>query len=1174
MPAWPRLSGRTLTLVTLLVGVALTLLVWNDARRKSDATMQDRFVYRTERIQAELRDGFDGYSEALHSVAGLLGGVPGGDRQRWRTYFEHISNSEPYPGRRVLGFAPLVHTSDLAAHVERTRHEGLTDYTLRQPASGDVHYPLAYARVFQSVPGLALGTDLAADTQIVAAVERSVQLGAAVLAGPLAASPSQAETDQVWALLTPTYSGTKVPDSAAERQRRIAGVVLETFNPMGTAGSALGPDARLIGLQISIDGHRLFTCTELQQERAAGLQPRFSRTSELHYGERTLTLDFYALSAYMAAAGESPPHEVLASGLVISLLLAWLVGSLADRRARALALVDERTTALRAALAGAEQSQAHLRRSEAQLRSYIEQSIDGVLVVDGQGRFLEANPAAEELLGRSEAELRGLQLTETLCPDEANLRAGAAHFERVVRDGRSKGEVVLCRQDGARLIVDINAVALGQDRYLGIVRDVTQRRTAERALAHERSMLEVRVRERTEVLSRTNQALEQEVQERRRVEAELVAAREQALAAAKAKADFLANMSHEIRTPMHAVIGMTALLDETPLTPEQRDYVETIRVSGDALLATINDILDFSKIESGMLVLEQTPFELGALVEQAFDMLAPRAAEKGIDLLYTLDESVPSWVRGDATRLRQILVNLLSNAVKFTEHGEVCMTVTRLPAAAGALRLQFAVRDTGIGIAAEQRLHLFKAFSQADSSTTRRYGGSGLGLAICQRLTHLMRGEIGVESTPGQGSTFSFTIQVERAEATEPHRYIDHEVAELRDRHVLLVDDNPTNLHILQTQCRRWGLQVSSCQSAAAALERLARPPAIDAAILDLQMPGMDGLQLAEAIHQRAGPHAPALLLLSSGGPPRLAHDPERRRGATLFDAQLAKPVKHTHLFEALMRLLAPGSVPRRQLQSTPRLDASLAERLPMAILVAEDSLINQRLAVGILAKLGYASDVANNGVEALALLQRRRYDLVFMDLQMPMMDGLEATRQLLASRATMGRPRIIATTANALAGDRERCLAAGMDDYLSKPMLPVDVQAVIERWAPQRQRPRHDDVDAPLIDDSLLDELRSLDEPGRPSLLDSLLTEFMAETPAALSELKRLCADPTDTSLAALAQRAHKLAGASASPAASGVAETCRHLEQHARAGEHADLPALIDQLELRFARTRTLLL
>jgi PAS domain S-box-containing protein len=1156
------LSATWLAGLVALAGLAATVVLWRDASQRAAAAAEARFEYRTERIRSELVHHLESYEAALRSLAGLVGARAGFDRSQWRRYFDKAAVAEPYPGRLLIGFAPRVPVGARAEHERGARADGLSDYGIRSSggeARGEF-LPLAFMRrIDAAAPGslqLALGDDLADDPVAAEAMTRAARSGRTVMAGPLRASRSQAEADQIWAVFVPVYGGASLPRTEAERQGALIGHVVEAFNVMETAGSTLGPDAALIGMKVKDNGLALFTCPEMARELARGFRPTLTRDTTLRYGEREWALHFAALPGYLAANETDQPRIVLVSGALVSLLLAGLVGTMAHLRTRAVRLVDERTAELQAALARSEASESHT-------RAVVDHALDGVLVVDGEGRYLEANPAAVAMLGYAEEDLLKLSIGLTLAPEPDNLHAGQQHFRRVVETGRSQGEVVLQRRDGTRCIADINAVALGDGRYLGLVRDVTERHAAQQALRHEREQLEVRVAERTEVLSSTNAALQQEIAERRRIETELVAAREQALQAAETKAGFLANMSHEIRTPMNAVVGMTALLEETSLNAEQRDYVQTIRVSGDALLSVINDILDFSKVESGMLVLERRPYEVGACIEEAVDMLAPRAAEKGIDLLYVMGDDVPPWVVGDSTRLRQVLVNLLSNAVKFTDRGEVCLTASVIEHPGEPMRLQFSVRDTGIGIPVEHQRQLFKAFSQADSSTTRRYGGTGLGLAICQRLVQLMGGVIGLESDDGFGSTFVFTIVAEPAAGLHRARYATQASPELTGKRMLLVDDNATNLRILETQCRRWGMEVSTAASPTEALALLDRDRLFDGAVLDLHMPGMDGVQLAQQIRWLCPGSLPALVLLSSSA--------QRRDAASiegLFAARLSKPVKHSQLFEALTHVLHSGADTPSAADVSRRLDPTLAQRLPLSILVAEDSAINQKLAVGILAKLGYASDVAANGAEALELARLKHYDLIFMDLQMPEMDGLEATRRIVAETPPPDRPRIVAMTANALAGDRERCLAAGMDDYIAKPILPVDVQALVERVARGASALTELERDAtPLVDMRIVAELRAIDEPGRPSLLASLLRDYLAEAPAAISEIKRF-ADRREA--AQLAQRAHKLAGVSASLGASGITEVCVSIERQIAAGNLTGLASMIDQLEMRFARTR----
>ena len=783
-----------------------------------------------------------------------------------------------------------------------------------------------------------------------------------------------------------------------------------------------------------------------------------------------------------------------------------------------------------------------------------------VVISDADGRIEWVNDAFTQLTGYRLDEVAGKRPGSFLHGADTDQTEVARISAQVSAGAGFRSEIVNYSKSGTRYWLAIDAQALRDDKgvltnFIAIESDITARKDAEQALRD---------------------------------------AKEAAEAASRSKSEFVANMSHEIRTPMNGVLGMTELLLDTQLSEMQHRYAKNIRNSADALLNIINDILDFSKIEAGKMALDAVDFDVRELVEEVAEMAAGRAHSKGLELLCRIDAAVPAALRGDSGRLRQVLTNLVGNAVKFTEQGEVLIEVRPAPAAMNEVdaaatgdaitpgmdapvsrgcRLQFSIIDTGIGITDEARKRLFTAFTQADGSTTRRFGGTGLGLAISRQLVTLMGGAIDVESMPDHGSRFWFEVELAAAE-TDVSGWVTRD--DLRGLKVLIIEDNLNNSEILQHHAATWQMRPTAVRDAEQALKLLDQANRedrrFDLLLIDWKLPGVNGIDLALAINAAGGTQAPPMILLTSMTASNVAQS-AREAG---FAAHLNKPLRREELYRTIARVLGLAA-------SAPAVIAPQATVRAAAghVLLVEDNLVNQDIGAAMLDALGVSVAIANNGIEAVAMFGRDDYDLILMDCQMPEMDGFAATAEIRSREAATGAARIpiIALTANAMQGDRERCLAAGMDDYLAKPFSKPQLAAMMERWPARRSVDRGADRGAdratlsagrgeiasgapalPVLDQAALENIRALERPGVPSLLGRVIDRYLLDAPK-LIEAMRQAREQADAP--ALARAAHTLKSASASLGARHPAELCATLEADARNGDTAQAAALLDQLE-----------
>jgi PAS domain S-box-containing protein len=795
-----------------------------------------------------------------------------------------------------------------------------------------------------------------------------------------------------------------------------------------------------------------------------------------------------------------------------------------------------------------------LREAEEKYRSIFEHAVEGIFQSTGEGAYINANPALAQIYGYDSPDDLMCSVTNVgrqlyVDPQRRPAFVALMNEKGSVTDFESE----IRRKDGSRIWISERARAVrDQDGkllyYEGTVEDVTARRETDAAITQ---------------------------------------ARDAALESARLKTEFLANMSHEIRTPMNGVIGMTGLLMDTDLTPKQRDFAETISGSAESLVAIINDILDFSKIEAGMLVFEEIDFQLGQAVEGAVELLAERAAAKEIELTSLLQSDVPSDLRGDPGRLRQVITNLVGNAVKFTDKGEVFVQAQKVDEDAESVRLRFTIRDTGVGIDKDAQGKLFQAFVQADGSTTRKFGGTGLGLAICKQLVRQMDGEIGVESTPGKGATFWFTARFVKQPQAVPAVVPQLEI--LRKARILVVDDNATCRsaihHMLQAVGVREELAVSGPEALVMLRTSATRNQLYDVILIDMRMPEMDGMGLARAIrNDRRFAGIPLVMMTSRDR----RDDPEAMRDVGI-DAYIPKPLKRAALFDALRSVLTDDDAGVGMDASLVALKRGPASAAPMAglslhILVAEDNEVNQKVALHQLKKIGFTATAVGNGVAAIEALRKDDYDIVFMDCQMPELDGYGATSQLRKIEGNERHTWVIAMTANTLEGDRDKCLAAGMDDYVAKPVKTDDMLAALNRYvramdgppavATAPATPAAPELSAGVeeeemlaIDPAALAGFREMDEDGNGRIVDHLIEAFLDNTPKVIAEGQRALEQQAALQVA---RCAHSLKGSCSNFGAARMRDACLRLETLAGTGNLTGASEMLSQIETEFEHVR----
>jgi PAS domain S-box-containing protein len=989
----------------LLFMFGLVVAVFLIASSREQARVQSEFERAAIQMTQHLESDLDRYQVALIAMGGLFNSSEEVNNEEFEIFASAMLTK--LPGLFAVSWNTLVPDAQREVFEAGMRAQGLRGFQIKEldasqqlvPAKRrDFYIPIAYIKSSGDVASVR-GFDVASNPIRNEAFQRSLQSGL------------PAATQRISLVSVPGHDDGFLI-SLAVRDQSPAKAVLGYATLVIPISSLLDrwvDEISANGIQLRILDRSAPAPDQVIYEQPGiniGKHGDLRRVVALNVAARQWQLEFTLPASYMVANRSLGVWLILAAGLMLTALVGILLLLIVGRTASVEQTVSRRTT--------------ELRESDERFRGLLESAPDAMVIVKQDGTIDLVNAQTEKLFGYARHEILGKAI-EVLIPGRFH-GAHARHRDGYFGSPRSRPmgaglELHGLRKDGTEFPIEISLSPLqvGGDRIVtATIRDVTQRR---------------------------------------QFEEELRGARDAALQASRAKSEFVANMSHEIRTPMNGVIGMTGVLLDTPMTPRQREIAETIRFSAESLLSVINDVLDFSKIEAGKMQVEAVDLNLLHVVERAIGMVAETVQAKGLELVLLVDPKLPPHLRGDPARLHQVLTNLLTNAVKFTARGEIVVNVTLDQLSETEAIVRMSIRDSGIGIAEESRRQLFQPFTQADSSTTRKYGGTGLGLVISKQLVELMGGTIEVESTLGEGSTFWFTARLNRTAADEPEA-----LPGLRGLRALIVDDNATSRRGIIELMSAWGVLADEAASGRAALDLLAAADKRGApyrfAIIDQVMPEMDGIALARLIRSDPRQAGVLLVLLQSQ---RGLNDPANLRQAGV-KALLTKPVRHSDLYNSLLGLIdtAQDAAPARPGTKAAAVNPGL--RTDWRVLVAEDNPVNQKVAQHLLNRIGLRADFVGNGREALAALKDQPYDVVFMDCQMPELDGYDATAEIRRLEGGHRHTWIIAMTAHAMAGDREKCLAAGMDDYLAKPVASHSLREALERFAQQA---------APSVEDS-----------------------------------------------------------------------------------------------------------